>query len=92
MSSKTAPDAPRSVHRFAWSVVWQVGILLLSIIGGAFILGVLLDQWAGTRTTFLMISLLLSVPLNLFAMYFYLRRKMGTNMNDRQIEEVAPSD
>lgn len=92
MSPKTVQNAPRSVTRFAWSVVWQVGFVLLGIIGGAFFVGVLLDQWLGTRATFLVISLLLSVPLNLIAMYFYMRKKMGAIKTDQQKEEVAHSD
>lgn len=65
--------------------------MLLGIIIGSFVIGVLLDRLTGTRATFLMISLLLSVPLNLFAVYFYTRRRMGT-MSDQKIEEDAHSD
>lgn len=65
--------------------------MLLGIIIGSFVIGVLLDRLTGTRATFLMISLLLSVPLNLFAVYFYTRRRMGT-MFDQKIEEDAHSD
>lgn len=91
MLPKAAQDSPRSIQRFAWSVVWQVGMMLLGIIIGSFVIGVLLDRLTGTRATFLMISLLLSVPLNLFAVYFYTRRRMGT-MSDQKIEEDAHSD
>lgn len=91
MLPKAAQDSPRSIQRFAWSVVWQVGLMLLGIIVGSFIIGVLLDRLTGTRATFLMISLLLSVPLNLFAVYFYTRKRMGT-MLDQKIEEDAHSD
>ena len=65
--------------------------MLLGIIVGSFIIGVLLDRLTGTRATFLMISLLFSVPLNLFAVYFYTRKRMGT-MLDQKIEEDAHSD
>lgn len=65
--------------------------MLLGIIVGSFVIGVLLDRLTGTRATFLMISLLLSVPLNLFAVYFYTRKRMGT-MLDQKIEEDAHSD
>ena len=91
MLPKAAQDSPRSIQRFAWSVVWQLGLMLLGIIVGSFIIGVLLDRLTGTRATFLMISLLLSVPLNLFAVYFYTRKRMGT-MLDQKIEEDAHSD
>ena len=91
MLPKAAQDSPRSIQRFAWSVVWQVGLMLLGIIVGSFVIGVLLDRLTGTRATFLMISLLLSVPLNLFAVYFYTRKRMGT-MLDQKIEEDAHSD
>lgn len=91
MTSEAAPNSPRSIQRFAWSVVWQVGLLLLGIIGGSFALGVLMDQIVGTRATFLIITLLLSVPLNLAAVYFYCRQRMG-KMAVRKLEEDAHSD
>ena len=91
MTSEATQNTPRSIQRFAWSVVWQVGLLLLGIIGGSFALGVLMDRIVGTRGTFLVIALLLSAPLNLVAVYFYGRNKMG-KMAVRMLEEDAHSD
>ena len=91
MTSEVTPNTPRSIQRFAWGVVWQVGLLLLGIIGGSFALGVLMDRILGTRATFLVIALLLSAPLSTVAVYIYGRRKMG-KMAGGKLEEGAHSD
>ena len=50
-----------------------------------------MDRLVGTRGTFLVIALLLSAPLNLVAVYFYGRNKMGM-MVVQKLEEDAQSD
>jgi len=77
---KTKPPAaaarhPASSYGLVAGVVGQVGCLVLFVIGGAFLLGLGLDEILGTRPTFIFVMLLLSVPLNLAALVFYTRNK-----------------
>ncbi len=86
MTAEENPAAPvvdptkqkQGIQRFALGVVWQVGLLLGGVIGGSFVIGLLLDRWLGTRATFLVIALMLSIPLNLIAVYVYGRRKVDS--------------
>lgn len=89
MASEAEPETQQNIQRFAWTVVWQIGLLLLGVIGGSFALGLLLDRLTGSRATFLVIALLLSIPLNIATVYLYGRRKMG---GQAQTKEVADSD
>ena len=91
MNLGAVPNSPKSIQRFAWSVVWQVGLMLVGIIGGSFALGMLADRLVGTRATFLLIALLLSIPINLAAVYFYCRNRMR-NPEIKDTREVAQSD
>lgn len=64
-----------SVYATVAAVAGQVGCLLSVVIGGSLILGLVLDQALGTRPLFIFLFLLGSIPLNLFAVYRYIRYK-----------------
>lgn len=63
---------PTSVYMFAAGVAGQVGCLLTVVVGGAVILGLLLDRQFGTGRTFIFLLLLGSIPLNLWLIYRYI--------------------
>ena len=70
------PDQnPFSVYSLVASIVGQVGCFLILIAGGSVLLGVLLDRLFGTKPVFLILLLLGSIPLNLWAVYRYTRYK-----------------
>ena len=52
-----------------------MGCLVLLVILGTLLLGLALDEALGTRPTFILVMLLVSVPINLAAIYFYTRYK-----------------
>lgn len=62
---------PASVYLFAAGVAGQVGCLLTTIVGGAVLLGLFLDQALGTGRLFIFLLLVASIPLNLWAIYRY---------------------
>ena len=66
---------PLSTYGLVAGVVGQVGCLVLLIILGTMLLGLALDEALGTRPTFIFVMLLVSVPLNLAALFFYTRHK-----------------
>ena len=55
----------------AVKVIAQMGALLVLIIGGAVLLGLLLDELLGTKPAFIFILLLGSIPLTLWLIYRY---------------------
>ena len=66
---------PLSTYGLVAGVVGQVGCLVLLVILGTLLLGLALDGALGTRPTFILIMLLVSVPINLAVLYFYTRYK-----------------
>jgi F0F1-type ATP synthase assembly protein I len=60
-----------SVYLFAAGVAGQIGCLLTLSVGGAVVLGLLLDRLLGTKTLFIFLLLVASIPLNLWAIYRY---------------------
>ena len=66
---------PLATYGLVAGVVGQVGCLVLLVILGTLLLGLALDEALGTRSTFVLIMLLVSVPINLALIYFYTRYK-----------------
>jgi len=62
---------PASFYVFAAGVAGQVGCFLTIIAGGSVLLGLLLDQLLGTGHLFIFFLLIVSIPLNLWAIYRY---------------------
>lgn len=58
-------------YLFAASVVAQMGCLLILTVGGAVLIGLLLDQALNTRHIVLFLCLIVSIPLNLWVIYRY---------------------
>jgi F0F1-type ATP synthase assembly protein I len=58
-----------ATYLFAAGVAGQIGCILTLIVGGAVILGLLLDRVLGTKSLFIFLLLLGSIPLNLWAIY-----------------------
>jgi len=56
---------------FAAGVAAQVGCLLVVIVGGSVLLGLLLDNLLGTGRLFIFLTLVASIPVNLWAIYRY---------------------
>ncbi len=66
---------PTTVYMLAAEVAGQVGCFLALIIGAFVGIGLLLDHFLGTRPLFLLVFLLGSIPLNLWGVYQYTKRK-----------------
>ncbi len=62
---------PASLYVFAAGVAGQVGCFLTIIVGGSVLLGLLLDRVLGTGHVFIFVMLVISIPLNLWAIYRY---------------------
>jgi F0F1-type ATP synthase assembly protein I len=58
-----------ATYLLAIGVAGQIGCILTLSIGGAVVLGLLLDRLLGTKTLFIFLLLLASIPLNLWAIY-----------------------
>ena len=66
---------PLSTYGLVAGVVGQVGCLVLLVILATILLGLALDEALGTRPTFILVMLVISVPLNLAVLYLYTRHK-----------------
>ena len=66
---------PYTVYGLVAGIVGQVGCFLTLIAGGAVGLGLLLDQLFKTKPLFLFLLLLGSIPLNVWAVFWYARYK-----------------
>ncbi|MEO8612587.1 MAG: hypothetical protein ABI690_32120 [Chloroflexota bacterium] len=64
-------ENPASAYAFAAAVAAQVGVLLIVIVGAALLLGLFLDHLLGTKSLFIFLLLIASIPLNLWAIYKY---------------------
>ena len=67
-------DTP-SVTMLAVKVIAQLGALLVLIVGGAVLLGLLLDALLGTKPAIMFILLLGSIPLTLWTIYRYTQQQ-----------------
>ena len=74
---------PLSTYGLVAGVVGQVGCLVLLVILGTILLGLALDEALGTRPTFILVMLVISVPLNLAVLFLYTRHKA------RQLQSAA---
>ena len=68
------PDKnPFPTYVLAASIAVQIGCLISVVIGGAVILGLVLDQALGTKHLFIFLLLVGSIPLNLGMIYWFTR-------------------
>jgi F0F1-type ATP synthase assembly protein I len=72
---KPEKQPPATTYVLAAGVAGQVGCFLILVIGLALVAGMGLDRLVGTRSTFLLLFLLGSIPLNLFLIYRYALHK-----------------
>jgi F0F1-type ATP synthase assembly protein I len=73
----------------AVKVIAQMGALLVLIVGGAVLLGLLLDQLLGTRPVFIFVLMLASIPLSLWTIYrysFYQSRQILSSQKEDNIQ------
>lgn len=68
---KPEQNSSSTVYLFAAQVAAQIGCLLILTVGGGVVLGLLLDKLLGTKSLFIFLFLLGSIPLNLWAVYRY---------------------
>ena len=68
-------NEPFSLYVLVAGVIGQVGCLLFLTIGGALAIGLVLDQVLGTKPLFVFAAILGSVPLNIWLIFQYTRRK-----------------
>jgi F0F1-type ATP synthase assembly protein I len=59
------------IYLFAIQVAGQIGCVLVLIAGGSVLVGLLLDRVLQTKTLFVFIFLLGSIPVSLWAIYRY---------------------
>ena len=64
---------PFPTYVLAASIAGQIGCLISVVIGGAVILGLVLDQALGTKHLFIFLLLVGSIPLNLGMIYWFTR-------------------
>ena len=82
-------DAPTPVVLLAVKVIAQMGVLLVLIVGGAVLLGLLLDQLLGTKPVFIFVLMLASIPLTLWTIYrysFYQSRQILSSQKEDNIQ------
>lgn len=63
------------VMLLALKVIAQMGALIVGVVGGALVLGLLLDQALGTKPLFIALLILGSVPVTLWVIYRYARHQ-----------------
>ena len=68
----------------AVKVIAQMGALLVLIVGGAVLLGLLLDQLLGTKPVFIFVLLLASIPLTLWTIYRYSYHQSRQNLSSQK--------
>ena len=81
---KQPQNEPFSLYVLVAGVVGQIGCLLIATVLGSFVLGLVLDQVLGTKPLFIFIAILGSVPLNIWLIFQYTRRKT------RSLQASAP--
>ena len=64
---------PIPTYLFAAGIAGQIGCLISLVVGGAVILGLVLDQALGTKRLFIFLVLVGSIPLNLGMIYWFTR-------------------
>ncbi|HEX2905569.1 MAG TPA: AtpZ/AtpI family protein [Phototrophicaceae bacterium] len=83
---------PAPVYLFAAEVAAQIGCALVVVVGGAVLLGLLLDQVFHTKTLFIFVLLLGSIPLSLWAIYRYTQYQSKRLQGLAQQKENTISD
>jgi F0F1-type ATP synthase assembly protein I len=77
-----------AVVLLAVKVIAQMGALLVAIIGGAVLLGILLDQLLGTKPIFIFTLLLGSIPLTLWIIYRYSLRQSKQILSSQKEDDI----
>jgi F0F1-type ATP synthase assembly protein I len=72
----------------AVKVIAQMGAFLVIIIGGAVLLGILLDQLLGTKPIFIFTLLLGSIPLTLWIIYRYSLRQSKHILSSQKEDNI----
>ena len=82
---------PASAYLFAANVAAQIGCLLILTVGGAVLLGLLLDQLLGTKRIILFLLLVGSIPLNLWLIYrytLYQSKRLQASITQKKEESI----
>ena len=83
-----ADDDNQAIVLLAVKVIAQMGALLVAIIGGAVLLGLLLDQVLGTKPIFIFTLLLGSIPLTLWIIYRYSLRQSKQILSSQKEDNI----
>jgi len=84
---------PVPVYFTATGAAAEVGCLIIASVGGAVVLGLLLDQVLATKHIFLFLLLLASIPLNLWMIYRYINYKSRRlQASSKTLKEDSSSD
>ena len=83
---------PVPIYMTAAGTAGEVGCLLGITIGGGVVLGLVLDQFLGTKPLFLFLFLLGSIPLNLWLVYRYILYKSRRYQAAPKKEDTARDD
>ena len=83
---------PGVAYLFAANVAAQVGCLLIVSVGGAVVIGLLLDQALGTKHIILFLALIASIPLNLWVIYrytLYQSKRLQASTTQKKEESIS---
>lgn len=89
---KDEKNNPATAYLFAANVAGQIGCLLIFTVGGAVLIGLLLDQALGTRHIILFLFLIGSIPLNLFVIYrytIYQSKRLQASATQKKEESIS---
>jgi len=81
-------DKNASVTLLAVKVMAQLGAVLVGIVGGAVLLGLLLDAVLGTKPAFIFILLIGSIPLTLWTIYRYTQHQTKQILASQKEDEL----
>jgi F0F1-type ATP synthase assembly protein I len=86
--SMKSDNDTNAVVLLAVKVIAQMGAFLVLIIGGAVLLGLLLDQILGTKPIFIFTLLLGSIPLTLWIIYRYSLHQSKHIMSSQKEDKI----
>jgi F0F1-type ATP synthase assembly protein I len=76
------------MFRLAVKVLAQMGVLLVLIIGGAAVIGWLLDRLLGTKPIFIIVLLLASIPVTIWTIYRYSIHQSRHNLSSHKEDKL----
>jgi F0F1-type ATP synthase assembly protein I len=77
-----------AVVLLAVKVIAQLGAFMVFVIGGAVLLGLLLDQLLGTKPIFIFTLLLGSIPVTLWIIYRYSLRQSKHILSSQKEDDI----